>query len=351
MKPNSQFLSGIWYVAMAGRRLKPRTMVGRTLIGEPVLFGRRTDGSVFALRDLCPHRGMPLRHGRFDGETVHCPYHGWRFGGDGRCVEIPSLMPEQRIAVERIRCRVIPCAEKQGLIWIFLGETGQASDAVPNEPPAFPDFAIDAAPKADVRLQYDYSFDDAAFGLIDPCHVPFVHAAWWMRRRNSLELKQKEKRFVPCDRGWKTAVHKAPKRSFAHRLLGSNVATEIETRLPGLRIERITGDRRSVINLLAITPIDADRTQLIQCIWWNMRGLDFLRPLVERTAHRFLDQDREIATKHREGLGYKPNQMLIPDADTQMRWWLKLKAEWFAHRREGRPFQNPIEAATLRYRS
>jgi phenylpropionate dioxygenase-like ring-hydroxylating dioxygenase large terminal subunit len=23
--------------------------------------------------------------------VLECPYHGWRFDGDGRCVEIPSL--------------------------------------------------------------------------------------------------------------------------------------------------------------------------------------------------------------------------------------------------------------------
>ncbi|MEM6423439.1 MAG: Rieske (2Fe-2S) protein, partial [Pseudomonadota bacterium] len=114
------FVRGVWYVAMAASDLVPGTMKGRTLLGEPILFARRTDGSVFALRDLCPHRGIPLRFGRFDGDTVHCGYHGWQFDGRGQCVAIPSLTEGQDADIGRIRTNAYRCAEQQGLIWIFL---------------------------------------------------------------------------------------------------------------------------------------------------------------------------------------------------------------------------------------
>ena len=35
-------------------------LVHRMMLGEPVLLGRDDAGAVFALRDICPHRGMPL---------------------------------------------------------------------------------------------------------------------------------------------------------------------------------------------------------------------------------------------------------------------------------------------------
>ena len=40
------------------------------LLGVPLLVGRKKDGKLFAMRDLCPHRGIPLSAGWFDGETV-----------------------------------------------------------------------------------------------------------------------------------------------------------------------------------------------------------------------------------------------------------------------------------------
>jgi len=59
----------------------------RTRSGQPVL-----------LDAFCPHLGAHLGiEGRVVGETVRCPFHGWRFGADGQCVDIPYCdeLPER----------------------------------------------------------------------------------------------------------------------------------------------------------------------------------------------------------------------------------------------------------------
>jgi vanillate O-demethylase monooxygenase subunit len=50
----------------------------------------RIKGQVVVARDVCPHRGVPLTLGFHDEEGIVCPYHGLRFGEDGRCNRIPS---------------------------------------------------------------------------------------------------------------------------------------------------------------------------------------------------------------------------------------------------------------------
>ncbi len=70
------FLKNLWYFAQRGDLLKRRSMVAKTLLGEPVLIARDADGHPFALRDICPHRGIPLSAGAFDGREVECCYHG-----------------------------------------------------------------------------------------------------------------------------------------------------------------------------------------------------------------------------------------------------------------------------------
>ena len=88
----SELLRDFWYLAIPGRSVPPGQTRPVTLLGEQVLVGRRTDGQVFAFGDACPHRGMPMRHGGFDGVRLRCGYHGWAFEtDDGRCTEIPSL--------------------------------------------------------------------------------------------------------------------------------------------------------------------------------------------------------------------------------------------------------------------
>ena len=112
----AQLLRGLWYVALVGADVRPGRLVHKTLLGEPLLIGRGRDGRVFALRDICPHRGIPLHYGRFDGETIRCCYHGWRFDMSGTCVEIPSLREGQEMDLGKIRCGAYACIERQGLV-------------------------------------------------------------------------------------------------------------------------------------------------------------------------------------------------------------------------------------------
>ncbi|MFT5481921.1 MAG: phenylpropionate dioxygenase-like ring-hydroxylating dioxygenase large terminal subunit, partial [Halieaceae bacterium] len=56
---------------------------------ELALF--RTRSGAIALTDaFCPHLGAHLGvEGRVVGESIRCPFHGWRFDTAGQCVEIP----------------------------------------------------------------------------------------------------------------------------------------------------------------------------------------------------------------------------------------------------------------------
>ena len=52
-----------------------------------------------------------------------------------------------------------------------------------------------------------------------------------------------------------------------------------------------------------------------------------------------------------QGLRYQPVLSLIDDADTQARWYYRLKQEYRRARAEGRAFANPVEPRSLRWRS
>jgi hypothetical protein len=76
-----------------------------------------------------------------------------------------------------------------------------------------------------------------------------------------------------------------------------------------------------------------------------------LRPALLPFIRMFLGQDRDALGRQNEGLKYDPQLMLIGDADIQARWYTRLKREYRAARAENRPFENPVEARTLRWRS
>lgn len=60
--------------------------------GTAEYFVRRVRGAVRVLRSRCPHRGGPLRLGRWEGDEIVCPWHQTRTRAH-RCIErrMPSV--------------------------------------------------------------------------------------------------------------------------------------------------------------------------------------------------------------------------------------------------------------------
>jgi phenylpropionate dioxygenase-like ring-hydroxylating dioxygenase large terminal subunit len=333
-----------WYYAAAGRRLRRGHMLAKVMLGEPVLLGRDMVGTAFALRDVCPHRGMPLSAGRYDGHEVECCYHGWRFDDGGRCTAIPSLVPGQKLALDRIRVRRYPVREVQGNLWVFFGEDPAGAPEIP-----LVDGFADRAPRLVETVRFATPIDHAVVGLMDPAHGPFVHRAWWWRSHRS--IRSKAKAFAPAPFGFTMVRHPPSGNSRGYRLLGGAPQTEITFRLPSVRVEHIEAGRHLVGNLTAITPIDGGTSEINHCIYWTSPWLGLLRPLLRPYVRAFLDQDRAIMERQQQGLRWGPRLMLIDDADTQAKWYYRLKSEYRRAREEGRPFVNPVEPRTLEWRS
>src|ERR1700688_3622881 len=76
--PDSLMLTGFWYRALPADRVHRNQLHKAMLLEIPLVIGRDRAGRPFALRDACPHRGMPLSGGQVDGESVECCYHGWK---------------------------------------------------------------------------------------------------------------------------------------------------------------------------------------------------------------------------------------------------------------------------------
>ena len=98
------------------------------LLETPLVIGRDRQGKPFALRDACPHRGMPLSCGRFDGQNLECSYHGWKFDAHtGQCQLIPSLTADQRLeSGPHLRRQLSPAKSTTDYIWVFIPEPASA---------------------------------------------------------------------------------------------------------------------------------------------------------------------------------------------------------------------------------
>jgi phenylpropionate dioxygenase-like ring-hydroxylating dioxygenase large terminal subunit len=344
METNIPLLRDFWYVAAPAGALKPGGMLPVTLLGEQILLLRDKAGNVSALRDFCPHRGMPLRYGTFNGHEVQCCYHGWCFSTQGTCTKIPSLV-EEKTDISKIKTGTYPAQEKQGLVWVYVGDA--------KEIPPLPVLPVDGDCLHVDSVHFPCDIDHAVIGLMDPSHGPFVHQSWWWRSGKSIHAK--EKKFAPRHRGFCMVSHAPSSNSRAYRILGGagQRSTEIEFQLPSLRSEHITIGKKYVYLLTALTPVDETNTVLHQFIATNITLARWLLPLLKPFGKAFIQQDLNVVKMQQEGLR-QPNQpslMLLGDADAQALWYYRLKKEWLAARDDARPFENPLKERVLRWRS
>jgi phenylpropionate dioxygenase-like ring-hydroxylating dioxygenase large terminal subunit len=341
------FLRNIWYFALHSRALKSGRLLHKTLLGEPIVFGRTEGGEAFALRDLCPHRGVPLSKGQILEGTVECPYHGWRFKPSGQCTHIPSLVGEEGVEPTKISVRKYPLVERNGLIWIYMSEdarTGEPATPAPELP-----LTATAQPTLIEAQLFPCAIDHAVIGLMDPAHGPFVHKAWWWRSKKSIHAKAKK--YAPSHLGFTMVSHKPSSNSTLYKILGGDITTEITFELPGTRVEHIKAGRNEVVGLTTCTPLNENETEVTQTFFWNIGWIAPFKPIAQHIARVFLGQDRNMVTLQQEGLKFNPRLMLIQDADVPAIWYHKLKKEWAEAGAAKRAFVNPVPETTLRWRS
>ena len=161
-------LRDYWHIALAGSRLGKGPTAVRLLDQDLVLF-RDVEGRAHALLDRCCHRGVRLSLGKVTDEgRLACGYHGWEYGGDGRCLHVPSLPAGQRVSAA-FQAPSFPCIEQHSYVWVWMG-SGKPNPATPPAIPGFDEHAWE---------QGVYSYDCEAFRLIenqfDACHPTFTH--------------------------------------------------------------------------------------------------------------------------------------------------------------------------------
>ena len=344
------FLHNIWYFGLLSKDLPQKKLVGKTLAGIPLVFFRDQQGIVQALYDVCPHRGMPLSCGQYLPEgkgEIECCYHGWQFDGAGACTKIPSLTKDQDFNFSKIKVKTFPCHEQNGTIWVYLGN----SSSLQSLPPILEMLSVlkEAKPNLALKMIFPCSVDHAVIGLMDPAHGPFVHKSWFWRTSSSIHEKQKS--FVPFPLGFQMARHAPSKNAKAYKILGGTPETEITFSLPGIRFESIKVGRHYVIGLTTITPIDDKTSEITHCIYWTIPWLSLLKPFFYPFAYTFLNQDRRAVALQQKGLAFSPSFLLIKDADTQAKWYFKLKKEYASAQEEKRAFVNPVKPCILKWQS
>jgi vanillate O-demethylase monooxygenase subunit len=171
MKAKSMFLYNVWYAAVWAHELKAGELLPKTIIGEPLVFFRKSDGDAAALLNICPHKFAPLHMGKLlPGDKVQCGYHGLEFDSNGACVHNPHK--SGRIAAN---CKVKPyeVLERHGMVWIWMGDEKADPATIPDYSFLDEDSGYDVTRKESIRVDANYRL--VADNLLDLSHSPFLH--------------------------------------------------------------------------------------------------------------------------------------------------------------------------------
>jgi nitrite reductase/ring-hydroxylating ferredoxin subunit len=167
--PAGQLMRHYWQPAALVDELQGERPLKRVrLLGEDLVLFRDDEGRYGLLDRHCAHRGADLSFGRLEDGGVRCPFHGWLYDVEGKCLETPAE-PEGSLLCRRVHQPAYPVVERNGILFAYLGA---------GAPPAFPDFDCFVAPGSHTfafKGFIECNWLQALEVGIDPVHASYLH--------------------------------------------------------------------------------------------------------------------------------------------------------------------------------
>ena len=166
-----------WFPVATASSVTPGSAHPFDLLDDRFVLLCDTAGAVTCVPDTCPHRGAQLSLGRWDGERLACPYHGWEFDGAGVCrfqPAQPTLVPPAIAGL-----RPIPVRLAYGLYWVCLGPN-------PRELPDYPAYGTAPGPTGWIGPERLGSCGPRIVeNFLDMAHFPYVHEGYLGERMHA----------------------------------------------------------------------------------------------------------------------------------------------------------------------
>lgn len=145
------------------------SVIGVRLLGVDWALAR-IEGRAVALVDRCAHRSAPLSAGRVIDGCIECPYHGYRYNADGRCVLVPALGEGSTIPPRAVVDPAYDVVERYGLVWLAPEKPVTGIIDVPEWDD--PDFVVATLPDQ----LWSAGAGQMTENFLDLGHLAFLHA-------------------------------------------------------------------------------------------------------------------------------------------------------------------------------
>jgi 3-ketosteroid 9alpha-monooxygenase subunit A len=152
--------------------------------GQKLVVFAGHDGEVNVLDAYCRHMGGDLSQGTVKGNEIACPFHDWRWGGDGRCKSIPYA---RRVPL-RARTAAWPTLVQDGLLFVWNDPEGNP----PPEDVTIPRIEGYGDPEYTDWVWYSTTIEGAncreiVDNIVDMAHFFYVHFSFPTYFKNVFE--------------------------------------------------------------------------------------------------------------------------------------------------------------------
>ncbi|HYF19859.1 MAG TPA: Rieske 2Fe-2S domain-containing protein [Ramlibacter sp.] len=183
--PGGELLRRYWYPIAALAELDENPVRPVRLLGEDLVLFRDRSGTLGLVDKSCAHRRVNLALGVPEETGLRCPYHGWRFGADGQCLEQPA---EKRPYADKVKIKSYPVKTACGAVFAYLGP--QPAPELPVWDLMVMDNVLHEIAYATLPCNWFQSMENA----VDQDHLDWLHVAfsdYVLERQGRPDLKKR----------------------------------------------------------------------------------------------------------------------------------------------------------------
>jgi 5,5'-dehydrodivanillate O-demethylase oxygenase subunit len=166
--PMGDLLRRYWFPVGTVSEMRTRWTKRIRILSEDLVLYRNRVGKYGLIAEKCPHRNASLAYGIPTAEGIRCPYHGWEFNEDGRCVDQPNE-PEGSSFKDKVWTAGYPVEEVSGLLFAYLGP--QPAPLIPRYDGLVAEGAIRMVGTATIACNWLQIMENSA----DPVHTEWLH--------------------------------------------------------------------------------------------------------------------------------------------------------------------------------
>ncbi len=122
--PMGELMRRYWQPIGAAVDLESKWTKRVRLLGEDLVIFKDRQGRLGLIAEQCPHRRASFAHGIPTENGIRCPYHGWEYNAQGKCIHQPNEQDKCAFR-DKVSTDAYPVQEMGGMLFAYMGPQPQ----------------------------------------------------------------------------------------------------------------------------------------------------------------------------------------------------------------------------------